>query len=145
MNLPENEVEALLARLGPAVPDEALMGRLRAARPRSSRGRVILYLGAPLAAAAGLAVALIPQDAPPAVPEPRIVEQEQAELKPLGSLQHLMEVTDLGVIQGKNDMPLRLVRTRWIDEIYYESPGGGGPVKEGRVREEVMPVSMPVY
>lgn len=145
MNLPEDEIEALLARLSPAAPDEALMARLRAARPRPSRGRIILYLGAPLAAAAGIAVAVLPEKAPPAIPEPHAAAHEQTELKPLGSLQHLMEVTDLGVIQGENDMPLRLVRTRWIDEIYYESPEGGDPVKEGRLREEVMPVSIPVY
>jgi hypothetical protein len=145
MNLPEDDIEALLARLSPAAPDEALLARLHAARPRPSRGRIILYLGVPLAAAAGIAFALIPHEEPPAIPEPQAVEQEHAELKPLGSLQHLIEVADLGVIQGANDMPLRLVRTRWIDEIYYESPGGGEPVKEGRVREEVMPVSMPVY
>ena len=121
------------------------MARLRAARPGPSRSRIILYIGAPLAAAAGIAMALLPEKEVSAVPQPQTAGLEQEKLKPLGSLQHLMEVTDLGVIRGENDMPLRLVRTRWIDEIYYESPDGGDPVKEGRLREEVMPVSMPVY
>ena len=145
MNLQEDEIEALLARLSPTAPDEELMARLRAARPRRSRAKVILHIGLPLAAAAGLAFALVPQDETPAVAEPQTAGQEPKDLKPLGSLQHLMEVTDLGVVRDENDMPLRLVRTRWIDEIYYESPDGGDPVKEGRLREEVMPVSMSFY
>lgn len=145
MNTTDEEIEALLARLSPAAPDEALMARLLAAKPRHARGRILLYLWAPLAAAAGLAFALLPGKEPASGIEPETADHETADLKPLGSLQHLMEVTDLGVIQGENDVPLRLVRTRWIDEIFYESPDGGEPVKEGRMREEVMPVSMPVY
>lgn len=146
MNSTDDEIEALLARLSPAAPDEALMARLRAARPRRSRGKSIIYLAAPLAAAAGLAFAMVPREAPvEATPPPLAENQESAGLEPVGSLQHLIEVTDLGVIQDENEMPLRLIRTRWIDEIIYRPVEGGEPVAEGRMREEILPVSMPVY
>jgi hypothetical protein len=144
MNPTDDEIEALLARLSPAPPDEALMARLRAARPRRSKGKSIFFLALPLAAAAGLAFALIPAEAPVEV-RPPLAEREEADLEPVGSLQHLMEVTDLGVIQDENEMPLRLIRTRWVDEIIYRPVEGGEPVAEGRVREEILPVSLPVY
>jgi hypothetical protein len=146
MNSPEDKIEVLLARLSPAAPDEVLMARLRAARPRRSRVRSIFYLALPLAAAAGLTFALmVPQDTPAAQAEPELAEQGEPNLEAVGSLQHLMEVTDLGVIQDENEMPVKLIRTRWIDEIIYRPVEGGEPVAEGRVREEILPVSMPVY
>ncbi|MCW1915322.1 hypothetical protein OJ996_17180 [Luteolibacter sp. GHJ8] len=150
MNPSDEEIEALLARLSPAAPDPALMARLRAARPKRSRGKNIVYLALPFAAAAALAFALVPQEPAVASPAPELTHEtgpapEPAPLEPVGSLQHLMEVADLGVIQGEDEMPLRLIRTRWIDEIIYRPSDGGEPVAEGRVREEILPVSMPVY
>lgn len=140
----DQAIEALLARLQPAAPDDALMSRLRAAKPKPHRSRRMLYLWAPLAAAAVLAIALIPRHHPaPAAP---VAEAEEAaEPQPVGSLQHLMDVADLGIVQDQNNMPVRLIRTRWIDEILYEPLQGGEPVKEGRLREEVLPLSLPIY
>ncbi len=155
MKHPDEEIEALLARLNPAPPDPAFMARLRAAKPElpagaPQRSRKILYLWAPLAAAAGISLALIPRDAAVAQPVvPAVATNNHpasAEPQPVGSLQHLMDVADLGIVQDENDMPVRLIRTRWIDEIVYEDPEGGTPVKkEGRLREEVLPVSLPYY
>jgi hypothetical protein len=146
MNPTDEEIEALLARLGPVAPDAALMARLQAARPRKSRAKNIILFVAPLAAAAALAFALVPQEPTVVAPASELVTgPDPAPLEPVGSLQHLMEVADLGVIQDENEMPLRLIRTRWIDEIIYQPAGGGEPVAEGRMREEVLPVSMPVY
>ncbi len=152
MKHPDDEIEALLARLQPAPPDPALMARLRAARPgpRRSRGRTI-YLWTPLAAAAGVAFALIPrndaqaQGEAPVTVENRNPANSTPDLQPVGSLQHLMDIADLGIVSDGNDMPVRLIRTRWIDEILYEPPGGGEPVKQGRLREEVLPVSLPFF
>jgi len=148
----DEDIEALLERLAPAPPDPALMARLRAAQPvpRRSRGRII-YLWVPLAAAAGVAFALIPRnETPVATTPPDIATNENLpdsapELQPVSSLQHLMDVADLGIVSDANNMPVRLIRTRWIDEFVYENPDGGEPVKEGRLREEVMPVSLPFY
>ena len=135
-------IEALLARLQPAAPDDALMARLRAARPQPKRSRRMIYLWAPLAAAAVLAIALIPRHQP--VPVTPVAEKTE-EAQPVTSRQHLMDVADLGIVEDANNMPVRLIRTRWIDEIFYASADGGEPVKEGRLREEVLPVSLPIY
>lgn len=152
MKHPDEEIEALLSRLTPAPPDPALMARLRAAKPgpRRSHGKII-YLWAPLAAAAGVAFALMPRNEAQARSEvPVIVANEDPaaatpEPQPVSSLQHLMDVADLGIVRDENNMPVRLIRTRWIDEFVYENPEGGEPLKEGRLREEVMPVSLPIY
>ena len=146
MNPTDEEIEALLARLGPAAPDAALMARLQAARPRKSRAKNIMLLVTSLSAAAAVAFALVPHQPAATTPAPELVaEPDPAPLEPVGSLQHLMEVADLGVIQDENEMPRRLIRTRWIDEIIYQPAGGGEPIAEGRMREEILPVSMPVY
>ncbi|HEY1122583.1 MAG TPA: hypothetical protein VGE67_13315 [Haloferula sp.] len=144
---PDNDIEELLGRLSPAPPGPELMERLRQARPSEERPSPFrrVWLALPLAAAAGVAFAWLAQN-PPAEAQPPIVEQPAKEpLKPLGSVQHLMEVADLGVVVGENDQPVRLIRTRWIDEIVYASRDGGEPVKEGRLREEVLPVSLDLY
>lgn len=146
MNPTDEEIEALLARLDPLAPDPALMARLQAARPKKFQAKNVLFFGISLAAAAAVAFALVPREPAVATPAPELVaEPRTAPLEPVGSLQHLMEVADLGVIQDENEMPLRLIRTRWIDEIIYQPAGGGVPVAEGRMREEILPVSMPVY
>jgi len=147
MNSPDEEIEALLGRVAPAAPDPALMERLRAARPLPRRRSKILYLWAPLAAAAGLAFALLPSSGPDQGPGPVGAGDppETDAPKPVASLQHLMEVTDLGVTRDANQMPVRLIRTRWMDEIIYDTPPGEEPVTEGRLREEVLPVSLPIY
>ena len=141
------DLEELLGRLSPAPPKPELMERLRAARPPEVKPRPVLlrfWLPLSLAAAAGVVFAWLAQAPPPATQQ--VVEQPKPEARqPVGSVQHLMEVADLGVVVGENDQPVRLIRTRWIDEILYAAPGGGEPVKEGRLREEVLPVSLDLY
>ena len=146
---PDHDLEALLGRLSPAPPGPELMERLRQARPPEKKPSPSpfrrVWLALPLAAAAGVAFAWLAQN-PPAEAQQPIADQAPKEpLKPLGSVQHLMEVADLGIIVGENDQPVRLIRTRWIDEIVYASRDGGEPVKEGRLREEVLPVSLDLY
>lgn len=143
---PDHDLEQLLGRLSPAPPGPELMERLRAARPPEKKSRPFLRLWLPLslAAAAGIVLAWLAHD-PPVAPQPIAEKPKPAALEPVGSVQHLMEVADLGVVVGENDQPVRLIRTRWIDEILYAAPGGGEPVKEGRLREEVLPVSLDLY
>lgn len=136
---PEDPIEALLSRLQPAPPDQALMDRLRAARPR--RPALRLVWAAPLAAAAAVALALrtpapAPTSAtpPPSAPAaPTIVENRR----------HLMGIQDLGVVRDDHDQAVRLVRTTWIDDI-----GRAGDPQEKReswVREEIVPIALPVF
>ncbi len=143
---PDHDLEELLGRLSPAPPGPELMARLRAARPAEKKALPVrrLWLALPLAAAAGVAVAFFAPD-PPAGPQPVAGQPPPPALQPVGSVQHLMEVADLGIVVGENDQPVRLIRTRWIDEILYAPADGGEPVKEGRLREEVLPVSLDLY
>lgn len=138
----DQDLEQLLGRLSPAPPSAELMARLRAARPPEKKPIPFFRFGLPLAAAAGLAFAWLAQD-PPVAPQPPVVKAP--ERQPIGSRQHLMEVADLGIVQGENDQPVRLIRTRWIDEILYAAPDGGEPDKEGRLREEVLPIALNIY
>lgn len=139
---PDEQIEALLGLLTPAPPDSALMARLRDAGPGSSKitrfMRTVYWT--PLAAAAGIAFALVLSHPPkqnlskanPAPASPRV---------PVESRQHLMEITDLGVARDKNRQPVRLVRTTWVDEIYYDSSSA----PESRVRQEITPVALTTY
>jgi len=143
---PDHDLEELLGRLSPAPPGPELMERLRAACPPEKKPIPFrrLWLALSLAAAASVALAFFTPE-PQAVIPPVAGDLPKAPLQPLGSVQHLMEVADLGIIVGENDQPVRLIRTRWIDEILYAAPDGGEPVKEGRLREEVLPVSLDLY
>ena len=136
---PDQEIEELLARLTPAPPDSALMSRLRAAHPAQSK--IIRFpRWTPLAAAAGVAFALVLSRNP----KPEVAKSAPVSTPhraPIESRQHLMEVTDLGVVSDENRKPVRLVRTTWVDEIIYDSE----PVSESRVRQEILPVSLRTY
>ncbi|WP_193213666.1 hypothetical protein [Luteolibacter marinus] len=140
---PDDDLEALLGRAAPAPPSAALMARLQAARPADMKPAHprILRFGLPLAAAAATTLAWLWPQPPAAAPQ----VADTSKLQAVGSVQHLMEVADLGIVVGEDDQPVRLIRTRWIDEILYAPPGGGTPVKQGRVREEVLPVSLELY
>lgn len=142
----DHDLEELLGRLSPAPPGPELMERLRAARPPEKKPRPVFlrfWLPLSLAAAAGVVFAWLVQDPSP-VTQPVAEKPKRETLQPVGSVQHLMEVADLGVVVGEDDQPVRLIRTRWIDEILY-APDGGEPFKEGRLREEVLPVSLDLY
>src|SRR5690606_17333294 len=100
-----------------------LMARLRAARPAAAKKPLPFpRLWLPLAAAAGLAFAWLGRNPPPAPPA---AAERPGPLHPVSSIQHLMEIDDLGIIVGSDDRPVRLIRTRWIDEIHYAPSGGG--------------------
>ncbi|BCU77927.1 hypothetical protein [Luteolibacter sp. LG18] len=149
MNAPD-PLEALLAKLTPTPADPALMQRLRAANPDAPAKVIHFPLRRWLAIAAAIAV-MAPlawqSRETPAAPRP-IATTPAAAPQPgsaLESRQHLMDVTDLGIVTRGDRQPERLIRTTWIDEIYYVPSAGTEPVKEVRLREEVMPVSLTTY
>ena len=147
MNAPnDEEIEALLGRLSPASPDAALMARLRAAKPPKQRIlRPVIWL--PLAAAAAAALAFAIHETPQEEVAPPITETaaEAPPRTPVASRQHLMEVADLGVVNDASEQPVRLIRTTWLDEIYYVTRPGDAPQKESQIREEVMPIALSTY
>lgn len=145
----DEEIEALLGKLLPASPDPALMARLRSARPRPVILRPVFW--GPLAAAAAAILAafvVFGTDAAKVEPEPEpgpIASAETPKRVPFASKQHLMEVVDLGVVEDAAKQPVRLIRTTWLDEIYYASATGGQTEKESQIREETMPVALTTY
>lgn len=139
---PDEQIEALLGLLTPAPPDSALMSRLRNAGPGPSKTTRIIrtIYWTPLAAAAGIAFALV-LTRQPGQNSNQTNSTSSAKRLPVESRQHLMEVTNLGVVRDKNRQPVRLVRTTWVDEIFYAS----GSAPESRVRQEIVPVSLTTY
>lgn len=148
MNTPDDEeIEALLGKLAPASPDPVLIARLRAANPSSRPVILRPVFWGPLAAAAAIIVAFAVSGNEPAKVEPESNPKLALEVPkrvPVASKQHLMEVVDLGVVE-RDEQPMRLIRTTWLDEIYYASTAGGEPEKESQIREEVMPVALTTY
>lgn len=151
---PDEEIEALLGHLLPAAPDETLMARLRAAEPKPENVISIFHRlrwMIPAAAAAVLAIVFSlgrqPPAKPPVVAEVAIEPEATAPpvKSPLESRQHLMDVTDLGVVNEGSRQPVRLIQTTWLDEIFYETQPGSAPVKEARVRQEVLPVAVSTF
>ncbi|MDB6077651.1 MAG: hypothetical protein JWO82_1398 [Akkermansiaceae bacterium] len=150
---PDEEIEKLLGRLTPAPPDDALMKRLKAANPdRSNIIPMLRWTGIAAAAVVALTAVMLMrpaakkemakgEDAPPGPATTLPVKV------PVESRQHLMEVKDLGIVQDTSgqQQPVRLIRTTWVDEIFYETEPGSAPVKEARVRQEVLPVALNSY
>ncbi len=149
MKTPDHEdIETLLARLAPAPPPEALLARLRQAAPPRKRPailRPLFWLPPAAAAALALAFPLLREPSPPAPDTARTAPAPAEARIPVGSRQHLMEVADLGIARGPREQPVRLIRTTWLDEIYYVTRPGAEPEKESRLREEVLPVALSTY
>lgn len=151
----EREIEALLGKLAPAEPGTELMQRLRAANPDLSdadAGKIVPFrrwIAVALAAAAACiaGVILLPRSSvtqPSIVSTPKAVAPAPVKI-PIESRQHLMEVANLGVANDADNHPVRLVRTTWVDEIYYETLPGKERSMESRVRQEVLPVAVNIY
>lgn len=150
----EREIEALLGKLAPAEPGRELMQRLRDANPdlRDGAARKVVpfrrWVPAIVAAAAACIAGafFIPR---PAATSPAVAAtppESPAPVKvPVESRQHLMEIANLGVANDADNHPVRLVRTTWVDEIYYETLPGNERSMESRVRQEVLPVAVNTY
>ncbi len=148
MNNPDPEIERLLSRMTPSAPGDELMARLRAARPAEPKNLLFMHRWLALAGAACVALAwvlfpsrqpttkLAKADVPPAATPDR---------KPVESREHLMEVTDFGVVQDRLDRPVRLIGTTWLDETDYTCGPEGKRVTESRMRQEILPISIQTY
>ncbi len=170
MNTGDHDLEKLLGKLVPAPPSPELMERLRAARPkieeeaRATRKVVPFRRWLPVmvaAAAACVAVVFLVERKTPVTPEIAITpppsselpipdavpttEEPNAALVPLETRQHLMEVTDYGIVEDKSKKPVRLIGTTWLDEVVYAANADGKPVTESRMRQEILPVSVRTY
>ncbi len=151
-----DSVEVLLQRFRPAPPKEVFMQRLRSvcpvltAVPDPKRMKVIVFpfLLARLAAiAAAVAAGLItwhlmqPPGEVPAVPAGTVTTRvDNGQQAPRKSTQRLMGVRDMGIARDEQRRPVRLMHATWIDDDVYLNAPGEEPVREARVREEIVPV-----
>jgi len=170
MNTGDHDLEKLLGKLAPAPPARELMDRLRGARPeiegeaRATRKVVPFRRWLPVmvaAAAACVAVVFVMERKTPVTPEIAITpppssalptadlagttEESNTALVPLETRQHLMEVTDYGIVEDKSKKPVRLIGTTWLDEVVYAANADGKSVTESRMRQEILPVSVSTY
>ncbi|HEX2748699.1 MAG TPA: hypothetical protein VHM91_11915 [Verrucomicrobiales bacterium] len=163
MNEPEDNDPAalLLARIRPAAPSAELMQRLLAARPapaftRAPERKVIRFLPRLATCAAAFAIAgtaawfLLPRDSqevaatpPPAAQQPQVTSLRF--LAPQESSQELLGVRDLGFARDAQNRPVRLMHATWRDDDTYRQGDNAPPVRESRVRDEILPVVLTTY
>jgi hypothetical protein len=156
----DDPVAALLSRIRPAAPREDLMQRLLAARPSAAaspvvKPKVIRFPSRLAAAAAILTIAgaavwfSLPRDpqevavTPPPAPKTEITAVRY--LAPLESSQELLNVRDLGIARDAESRPVRLMHATWLDKSTYGPTDGSAPVRESRMREEILPVVLTTY
>lgn len=154
-------VAALLDGLRPAAPSDELLRRLAAARPvlrvPTRREKIIHFIPqlATAAALIALASALVYKFYPRGDERDAVVENETpavtgdattaAMIMPLQKRQRLIGVEDLGVSREDPHNPVRLMRARWWDDETFAPPNGAPPVRQGRLRDEIVPVSVSTF
>ena len=142
-----DDLEKWFANLQPAPPSDALMERLEAARPIPAKRRLHLWMTVPLAAAAAIALAFLP-DHEPEPKKPEMISHQTADpeiLQAVVSRQYLVDLEDLGISDDPEHGPVRLIRTTWLDKIGYAKPGETTPEhSESWIRSEVVPVALPI-
>ena len=146
---------SLLDGLRPVAPSADLMQRLIAARPASrtpqAKAKVISFFpllarAAVVATIAGTATWFLMADkAPQANPTTTPVAAASAESAPQQSLQRLLGMRDLGFARDAQQRPVRLMHATWLDDNTYVPSNGAPPVREARVRDEIVPVVLNTY
>ena len=165
MNEPEDHDPAaiLLTRIRPAAPSADLMERLLAARPAVfeapvPKSKVIAFLPRLASAAAVFAVTgavlwfslphntpsdVVTSPPPPSTPKAGVTAFRY--LAPQESRQELLGVRDLGFTRDAQSRPVRLMHATWLDNTTYSQGDGTPPVRESRVRDEILPVVLTTY
>ncbi len=165
----ENDaVSSLLEALRPAAPSPELLSRLSAARPIARTvvprsAKIIAFIprlsmaAALIALAGAIAWKFLPAagedlvaDSTPAAGEPAspplaTAVLAPAVLAPAQSRQRLIGWQDLGVARDEQSRPVRYVRAQWLDDETYLQPNGAPPLRQERVREEIVPVTVHTY
>ena len=148
----------LLEGLRPAAPSAELMQRLLAARPALQRpgakekAKVVSFLpllarAAVVASIAGTATWYLMADRPAleTASTPPTAAGPAAAASPQQSLQRLLGMSDLGFARDAQHRPVRLMRATWLDDNTYIPSNGAPPVRESRVRDEIVPVVLNTY
>jgi len=160
MNDSENDpVSALLDGLRPAAPSDELMRRLAAARPvlrtPTTREKVILFIpriataAALIALAGALAYKFLPRAGGHGDVLADSTSPSAGPLNPVAAAvqtrQRLIGVQDIGVTRDDQQNPVRLMRTRWWDDETFAPSNGAPPVRQERLRDEIVPVTLSTF
>ena len=145
----------LLDGLRPVPPSADLMQRLLAARPVTRlpqrKAAVISFFpllarAAVVATIAGTATWYLMTDKAAQINPPvNPVAAAAAESGPQQSLQRLLGMRDLGFARDAQQRPVRLMHATWLDDNTYVPSNGAPPVREARVRDEIVPVVLNTY
>ncbi len=157
-------VENLLDRIHPVDPSAAFMARLLAARPAvmpgpvslPSRAKVISFPRQWTAVAAAMVIggaaawlSRSPENAPVVAAATPAISQPEAPafhfLSPQESRKELLDVRDLGIARDAQSRPVRLMHATWLDDDIYSRGDGTPPMREARVRDEILPVVLTTY
>ena len=149
-------LEARLHALQPAEPPAVLMRQLDAAGPDR-----ICWLpwvwAAPLAAAAAWLILAqithhgLPPSAPSSLlanagtPRSTALSSDFQVFVPVAESSHLVDVSDLGVVEVGPAQPVRLLRTTWIDDTTFHSDDGRSTMRRAAPRETIIPVALEVF
>lgn len=163
MNEPEDtdSVAVLLREIRPVTPPADLMRRLLDARPiitaPAAKPKIVRFLPRVASAAAVFAITgtVIWFSLPGIEEQPRIVDvpptasaPQTAALAyplPLQSSQKLLGIRDLGISRDAQSRPVRLMHATWLDDRLYDQGNGAEPLRESRVRDEIVPVVLTTY
>jgi hypothetical protein len=155
-------VEVFLHRFRPAAPPQDFIQHLRALRPvnftaappaakpsaAAKPARLPAFMPHLTAAAAALVAGFItwhwmqPEAAPvtSSGENTRHLAEQAAPHTPQQRTQQLMGVRDIGITRDEFRRPVRLMQATWLDDDIYHPAAGEQPLREARVREEIVPV-----
>ena len=151
-------LEERLAALHPADLPANLAERLADAEPARRNWTPWLW-AAPLAAAAALMLLAQPVTETPHAPAAEamakvdlrkgdgsgveVLPSDFRVFVPVSERSHLVEVSDLGIVESSQ--PVRLLRTRWVDDTTFRGDDGQSTLRRARPRERIVPVALEVY
>jgi hypothetical protein len=152
---PDESLEMLLDEMRPASAPPALLTRiensLESSAPVIEPGPSVWALllrrmAVPVGAAVIVALAFILQRDWTSVPQVQQAHQEEPEISPLvyspvETNSVLLSSEELGIIPGPDEIPVRLMRVRWLD--YSRSlAADGSELYLTDTREQIVPVSL---
>lgn len=146
-----DDIEQRLSRLRPAALPPGLMGACRSARSTAAPVKSSLRWWLNGLAAAILISGLIAYSLHrPATPgRPSVahipVQQMGRVYTPVESLNHLLEVDEVGIVFPEPDRPCRLVRCVWLDDNTYHERTGASTLRMTQSREQFVPVPLEIY
>ena len=76
---------------------------------------------------------------------PIIAPVAVASISPMQTRQRLLGVQDIGVTLDSQQNAVRLMRAQWWDDETFAPANGAPPVRQERLREEIVPVAVSTF